>query len=392
MKIVRLVSAFLLALVFVQAINLELNGQELEPGTQYFDDVRGDEIVVTNAWDNVSNRVHELIQVVSPKTDISGKQDLLPYPTNAIPFSTISGVPSYQEKLPYPTNAIPYDVLKDVPTPSIISNENGFVSSDGFLSVKGEGYWLLPGMASLFKYSENEWHGEDEYGYSWVLRKLSENNWLLGWGTSNDDEYFFYDTYNAVGEGNELVFSNGTIEISLYYKNLVNTQKIATTNFVVETISNTKHEFITDGITTIHSDGRIERTSNFWNVHYHGSDYILNYISSSDVWMYGEEQDSFYIRLNYNNGQWLIFIKAGTNYSGFTSGEEDSTHLVFGDALSADRKLTNDTIASIHDVTNVVRNVSVTNNTLKLPMTDSATSERVYLKIENGEVNVYKVQ
>lgn len=162
----------------------------LESGMQFFDDVRGDTPIVTNAWENVSNKVHSLIQVVSPKTDISGKQDILPYPTNAIP----------------------YDVLKDVPENDLITDGTNIVysslevfrQSDGWSDWTVEWYIAAP---SVYQISYSNVSGlQDE----WVLDLLDGGMpYLSGVTDTNATEVVFrgiarikrmHDGWNYMGK------------------------------------------------------------------------------------------------------------------------------------------------------------------------------------------------
>ena len=62
------------------------------------------------------------LSVYAEKDDLALKQDRLPYDTNSIPYSAIEGAPDMslkQDALPYPTNAIPYSSVVDTPDLSV---------------------------------------------------------------------------------------------------------------------------------------------------------------------------------------------------------------------------------------------------------------------------------
>lgn len=252
MNLVRLIIAFAISI----NLTLPILGQSLEPGTQYFDDVRGDEIVVTNAWDNVSNRVHQLIQVVSPKTDISGKQDLLPYPTNAIPFSVLTNVPTHD-----------YSYITD--GTNVINSNLEYVRG-------GENKWVV-------KFTKDEYADADflphEYSFELLLNQYGQwQNWDLG------------------------------SEHTLWYQD----------------------------------------NNWFFRVYFDGHNLLLENKPGNE--------NADYVDFTNSYGHW------------------ECSRILYK----------RDKIALVSE--------SITNNTLRLPMTDSTTSERVYLKVENGEVNIYKVQ
>lgn len=252
MNLVRLIIAFAISI----NLTLQILGQSLEPGTQFFDDVRGDEIVVTNAWDNVSNRVHQLIQVVSPKTDISGKQDLLPYPTNAIPFSVLTNVP---------TNDYSY-----------ITDGTNVINSNLEYGRGGRNKWVV-------KFTKDEYADADFLPH----------------------EYSFELLLNQYG----------------YWQN---------------SDSNSLHQLLYQ--------------NNMW--------VLLAYFDHIEILRDSESgnENSEYVEFTNSYGHW------------------ECSRILYK----------RDKIALVSE--------SITNNTLRLPMTDSTTSERVYLKVENGEVNIYKVQ
>lgn len=136
-KLYRLVCSF----VSVVGLVFSAYADGVEAGMQFLDDVSGDTPIVTNAWDNVSNKVHSLIQVVSPKTDISGKQDILPYPTNNIPVSVVNGaIPQYLNS-PYTISLGEFPLFFNVTASGSESTEM-VVNSDGVwisgLNVEGQ--------------------------------------------------------------------------------------------------------------------------------------------------------------------------------------------------------------------------------------------------------------
>lgn len=226
-KLYRLVCSF----VSVVCLVFSAYADGVGAGMQYFDDVSGDTPIVTNAWANVSNKVHSLIQVVSPKTDISGKQDNLPYPTNAIPFSSISGVPSYQEKLPYPTNAIPYDVITNVPKNDLITDGTNIVYSslEVFRQSEGLSDWTV------------EWYidapSKYEIFYSNVLGLQDE--WVLDLQDGGMPYLSGVTDINAT----EAVF-RGIAKITRMHDGWNYVGKLATTNDVGQMISGKADEVI----------------------------------------------------------------------------------------------------------------------------------------------------
>ena len=71
------------------------------------------------------------VAAVSPPTDISGKQDNLPYPTNAIPYAAISGKPS----LATVATSGSYNDLSNKPTiPTVPTNVSSFNNDAGYLT------------------------------------------------------------------------------------------------------------------------------------------------------------------------------------------------------------------------------------------------------------------
>ena len=67
------------------------------------------------------------LSVYAEKDDLSLKQDKLPYQTNAIPYSAVTGTPDMslkQDILPYPTNAIPYLALTNIPDLSVYAEKD----------------------------------------------------------------------------------------------------------------------------------------------------------------------------------------------------------------------------------------------------------------------------
>ena len=369
MNLVRLIIAFAISI----NLTLQILGQSLEPGTQYFDDVRGDEIVVTNAWDNVSNRVHQLIQVVSPKTDISGKQDLLPYPTNAIPFS----------------------VITNVPTPALIKDDFSEIKSDGGIRFFNTRWIARSGSNTyiLHEDGDNRWVFSSE-SVSAELTWVS-NFWKLDLGDGLTSE--------VTGDGNETSLTFTFIDDSVWSLskegNIIES-KLATTNTVAEMIATNKYSYITDGTNVINSNLEYVRGGeNKWVVkftkdEYADADYLpheysvellLNQYGQWQNWDLGSVhtlwyQDNRWHFQAYFDGHEILFDS--------TSGNENSDYFDFINSYGhweCSRVLyKRDKIALVSE--------SITNNTLRLPMTDSTTSERVYLKVENGEVNIYKVQ
>ena len=71
------------------------------------------------------------VAAVSPPTDISGKQDNLPYPTNAIPYAAISGKPS----LATVATSGSYNDLSNKPTiPTVPTDVSAFNNDAGYLT------------------------------------------------------------------------------------------------------------------------------------------------------------------------------------------------------------------------------------------------------------------
>lgn len=374
MNLVRLIIAFAISI----NLTLQILGQSLEPGTQYFDDVRGDEIVVTNAWDNVSNRVHQLIQVVSPQTDISGKQDLLPYPTNAIPYS----------------------VITNVPTPSLIKDDISEIKSDGTIRFFKTRWTARSGSDTFYLHEE----GDNKWVY--ISDSVSaELTWFSGtW------KFDLGDGFNAFVPGNEDDTSLTVyfIDDSVWYlskEGVVDESKLATTNTVAEMIATNKYSYITDGTNVIHSNLEYVRGGeNKWVVKFTKDEYsdadFLPHEYSFELLLnqYGQWQNlnlGSEHTLWYQNNIWFLRVYFNTIDFGkllilddSTHGNENSDYVDFTNSYGhweCSRVLyKRDKIALVSE--------SITNNTLRLPMTDSTTSERVYLKVENGEVNIYKVQ